>query len=111
LFGYILCVVGLATGTVNVEYAVLFFAVAIGYGTLLSFWAIVLEEFSFRRYPRFRDLVLMCVFALVESIGYRQLTVWFRVQAFWKFLRKDHAWGAMQRQGVVPKPPAGEANP
>jgi cellulose synthase/poly-beta-1,6-N-acetylglucosamine synthase-like glycosyltransferase len=111
LVGYIMCVIGLMTGTINTEFAILFLIVAVGYGTLLSFWAIVLEEFSFRRYPRFRDLMLMCLFALVESLGYRQMTVWFRLQAFWKFIRKDHGWGAMQRQGFLPKPPAPPAPP
>ena len=54
---------------------------------------IVLEEFSFRRYPRWKDLLLMVRFALLESFGFRQMTVWFRLQAFWKYFRGDHGWG------------------
>lgn len=109
VLGYILTIVGLLLGAINMEFAWLFLAVALGYGTLLSFWAIVLEEFSFRRYPRRKDLLLMLRFALLESFGYRQLTVWFRLQAFWKYFRGDHGWGAMKREGFATKGASKEA--
>jgi cellulose synthase/poly-beta-1,6-N-acetylglucosamine synthase-like glycosyltransferase len=99
LVGYVLVALALFSGAVNGEFALLFLLVALAYGTLLSVWAIVLEEVSFRRYPRFRDLWWMLGFAILENFGYRQLTVWYRLQAFWKFLRGDHGWGVMTREG------------
>lgn len=99
VIGYVVTILALVLGAISAKFALLFLFVALGYGTLLSFWAIVLEEFSFRRYPRRRDLLLMVKFALLESFGYRQLTVWFRLQAFWRILMRDHGWGRMDREG------------
>jgi hypothetical protein len=41
----------------------------------------------------------MLGFAVLESFGYRQMTVWFRVRAFWRWLRGVRTWGVMQREG------------
>src|SRR5207237_745163 len=57
VFGYGITVAGLALGVVNVPFALLFVLVAWGCGMLLSLWAVVLEEVSFRRYRRVGDLV------------------------------------------------------
>lgn len=102
--GIVLAVLGLATGLVDVRYAVLFFAAAAGYGMLLSMWAVVLQEIAFPRYQRRRDLVAMLLATLTENFGLRQLTVWFRLQGFWRALRGVHTWGAMERQGFRPPP-------
>jgi hypothetical protein len=40
-------------------------------------------------------------FALVEGIGYRQMTVLFRLQSFWKFSRGVETWGRMTREGFT----------
>ena len=41
------------------------------------------------------------VWTLVESLGYRQLTVLWRLRGLWKFLRKNTDWGEMQRRGFA----------
>jgi cellulose synthase/poly-beta-1,6-N-acetylglucosamine synthase-like glycosyltransferase len=99
LFGYATLIVGLMLGAVDLEFAWLFFCAAVLYGTLLSAWAVLLEEVTFRRYESARDVVRLLMYALVEAFGYRQMTVWFRVKAFWKLLRGDKDWGVMQREG------------
>ena len=110
LLGYVLLAVSLLLGNVNAKFAPLFLLCAIAYGLMLSFWSIALEEFTFRRYPTRRDLLRLGGFALAESFGYRQLTVLYRLRAFWKYFTKDQTWGAMQRQGfaapAASKPPA-----
>jgi cellulose synthase/poly-beta-1,6-N-acetylglucosamine synthase-like glycosyltransferase len=100
LLGWIALGLGLWLGAVDAQFALLFLAVAVGYGMLLSIWAIVLEEMSFRKYPRRRDFWKMIGFALVEGLGYRQLTVLFRLQAFWRFARRSESWGRMTREGI-----------
>jgi cellulose synthase/poly-beta-1,6-N-acetylglucosamine synthase-like glycosyltransferase len=102
--GYVLLVVGLLLGNLDPQFAPLFLLCAIAYGALLSFWAIVLEEFTFRRYQRRTDVLRLCWYAVVEPFGYRQMNVWFRLKAFWKYLRSDHSWGTMTRQGFGPPP-------
>jgi len=84
---------------VNVSFALLFVLVAWGYGMLLSIWAVVLEEVSFRRYRRFVDLFRMLLFASLENFGYRQMTVWWRLKAFRNVAKGVHVWGDMARKG------------
>ncbi len=97
--GYITTIAGLALHMLDVQFALLFLFVAWGYGMLLSLWAIVLEEVSFRRYRRVSDLVLLLSDALVETFGYRQRTVWWRLKAFWSVVRQRREWGEMTRKG------------
>jgi cellulose synthase/poly-beta-1,6-N-acetylglucosamine synthase-like glycosyltransferase len=99
VFGYVITIVGLVVGAVSIPFALLFVLVAWGYGMLLSIWAVVLEEVSFRRYRRFGDLVRLVLFATLENFGYRQCGVWWRLRAFFSFGRRRHVWGEMTRRG------------
>jgi cellulose synthase/poly-beta-1,6-N-acetylglucosamine synthase-like glycosyltransferase len=104
LLGYLLTIVGLAIGAISLKFALLFFAVAVGYGMLLSFWAVVLEDLTFRKYPRRSDTWRLIAFAFIEGLGFRQMTVLFRLQAFWKYFRGVESWGVMTREGFGAKP-------
>jgi len=99
LLGYVITIAGLSFGVVNVSFALLFVLVAWGYGMLLSIWAVVLEEVSFRRYRRLGDLFRMLLFASLENLGYRQMTVWWRLKAFANVAKRSHVWGDMARKG------------
>ncbi len=69
------------------------------YGVFLSSGAVLLEEISFHRYPRPRDLVRLLLVGIAENFGYRQLTVVWRLRAFIDHARGVRSWGAMQRVG------------
>lgn len=99
VFGYVITVVGLIAGVVNISFALLFILVAWGYGMLLSLWAVVLEEVSFHRYRRPGDLVRLVLFATLENFGYRQCGVWWRLRAFFTLRGRKHVWGEMTRRG------------
>lgn len=103
--GVVLTITGLALGLVQPSLAVLFFAVSWGYGMMLSLWAVVLEEVSFRRYREPGDLARLLLFASLENFGYRQATVIWRLGAFVSVLRRNRAWGEMARRGFE-RPPA-----
>jgi cellulose synthase/poly-beta-1,6-N-acetylglucosamine synthase-like glycosyltransferase len=102
VIGYAVTAVGLWLGVLDVPIAVLFFLVALSYGMILSFWGIVLEEVGFRRYRRWGDLGRLLLFAALENFGYRQLTVWYRLRAFWSAMRDRSGWGRMTRTGFAP---------
>ena len=99
VLGYVVTIVGLAYGVINVSFALLFLLVAWGYGMLLSLWAVALEEASFRRYRRVGDLARLLLFATLEAFGYRQCTVWWRLKAFVTVWRRRQVWGEMTRKG------------
>jgi cellulose synthase/poly-beta-1,6-N-acetylglucosamine synthase-like glycosyltransferase len=106
LFGWFALPLGLYLGAVSRDFALLFLVVAVGYGLLLSVWAVILEATSFRRYRRVSDYLALLGFAVLENFGYRQMTLYFRLQAFWKYYKGVQSWGAMTREGFAPKPPA-----
>jgi cellulose synthase/poly-beta-1,6-N-acetylglucosamine synthase-like glycosyltransferase len=100
LSGYILLPILLLLGYLDLSYAAAFMVLSILYSVLVSILAVLLEDIAFRRYPSPRDLAFLVSAAVLEHLGYRQLTVWWRVRAFWEFLRGDLSWGAMERRGV-----------
>ncbi|MDQ2695509.1 MAG: glycosyltransferase family 2 protein [Pseudomonadota bacterium] len=91
--------IGLPAGVVNVPFAVLFFLAAYGYGLLLSALSLLLDELGFHRYGRMRDRFLLLLWALLENLGYRQLTVFWRLRGLVRFLRRRTEWGVMERRG------------
>jgi cellulose synthase/poly-beta-1,6-N-acetylglucosamine synthase-like glycosyltransferase len=97
--GLIAIAVSIILHTINVQFALLFYLTAYGLGTALTAFTLVLEDVSFHRYETFRDRRLLFWWALLENIGYRQLTVYWRLRGLWKFLRGRKEWGAMDRKG------------
>ena len=100
LSGYIMLPVIWALGFLSPSVAFVFFVLAIMYMVLVSALAVLLEDLAFRRYASVGDLGRLLIGAVLENFGYRQLTVWWRVRAFWEYLRGDLSWGAMERRGV-----------
>ena len=94
----------LALGAVDWSFAAMFFLVAYGLGLVISVFTLALEEWSYRAYGGLRDRLLLLGFAFVEGLGYRQLSVVWRLRGLVKYARGRTEWGAMPRSGfaVVP---------
>jgi cellulose synthase/poly-beta-1,6-N-acetylglucosamine synthase-like glycosyltransferase len=99
LFGYLGVAIGVAAHAIDLDFVWLFLSVVVLYGMLLSVWAILLEEVSFRRYTRPGDVVRLLLASVMEAFFYRPLTLVFRLRAFWRLLRGDRRWGEMKREG------------
>ena len=99
LVGYLMVAVAMTTGQFDSRFALMFLAVSMGFGTLLSFWAVLLEQLTFRRYTHQNDVWRLLLFAVLENVGYRQLTAWWRLKAFVNYARGDRGWGTMVREG------------
>ncbi len=100
LGGLALVALGFAVGAVGAGYFALFLAVAYGYAVVVSLAVLAIEELSFHKYPRWRDLGTLLVAGLLENVGYRQLTAWWRLEGAWHALTgRAPVWGAMTRQG------------
>jgi cellulose synthase/poly-beta-1,6-N-acetylglucosamine synthase-like glycosyltransferase len=79
----------------------LFFLLAVAYGTLLSMGSVVLEEITLRRYPRLRDVMILMAFAVVENIGYRQVVTFFKAYGVLQSFRKRRTWEVVEHEGLA----------
>jgi len=106
LLGVTTALLGLAFGLLDPSFAALFFAVALGYGILLSIAALLVEEISYHRYDRWSDLGAAVAASFMENVGYRQLHSWWRLQGLWQAVRRRHLeWGVMTRTGFSTETP------
>ena len=90
--GYVLIPVSFLLGLTPLYLFLLFILLAFVYGALLSVGGVLLEELTYRRYPKMRDLLRLLLYAALENFGYRQLIVLFRVQGFFQYLRGKKTW-------------------
>jgi cellulose synthase/poly-beta-1,6-N-acetylglucosamine synthase-like glycosyltransferase len=100
LLGYVVVPISYLVGMLNARHMAAFLAVAFLLSMLLSVFAVLLDDITFRRYARARDLALLILASVVENLGYRQVTVWWRVCAFWEYWRGHVGWGQMERRGL-----------
>ena len=100
LLGYVVLPIAYLAGILNTQAIVPFLAVAFLFSMLLSVFAVLLDDITFRRYSRVRDLALLILVSVIENLGYRQITVWWRVCAFWEYWRGQKSWGQMERRGL-----------
>jgi cellulose synthase/poly-beta-1,6-N-acetylglucosamine synthase-like glycosyltransferase len=99
-FGILVVPVGLLLGVINIPFAVLFLLIAYGYAIFVTLCSLAVEEWAYHRHERWRDLALIVVASVVENIGYRQLTVVWRLEGWWSSVRnKKQVWGVMTRTG------------
>jgi hypothetical protein len=103
LGGLVVTVVLFVLGEISVGYFVAFVLVSIGLGVMLTTASLVLEEFSYRRYRRGRDIARLLVYSVVENIGYHQLHDIWRAAGYVDIARRKTGWGAQQRRGFVDK--------
>ena len=101
-FGFIVFFLALIAGIAPPAYILAFLGLAVAAGVALSVAAVALEELSFRRYSRPRDLARMIAAAFIENLGYRQLATWWRIKGLISAMRGDHSWGTLERRGFKP---------
>jgi cellulose synthase/poly-beta-1,6-N-acetylglucosamine synthase-like glycosyltransferase len=100
--GYFMVPLALLFGMVPVPLFILFVVLSLVYGSFLSVGAVLLEELTYRRYPNFRDLALLLVYAVLENIGYRQVVLYYRVQGVFKFIFGFRQWEKVTHVGATP---------
>ena len=96
-------VLGLAVwfglGLVDLRFAFFFLLLVYGWGLLFSIGALLLDELTSRRYEGLADRVLLVCWALIEPLGYRQLTVIWQLRGMIRAARGRSDWGEMSRRG------------
>ncbi|KAA0548137.1 glycosyltransferase family 2 protein [Bacillus sp. BGMRC 2118] len=100
LIGFIIMVVSIFIGGIYFEFAILLFLMSILYGSVFSMMAVLLEEWSLRKFPKVMDIVRLVFFSLTETLWYRPLTVLWRCEGIWHIVIRKRGWGEMIRKGV-----------
>jgi cellulose synthase/poly-beta-1,6-N-acetylglucosamine synthase-like glycosyltransferase len=100
VLGLVALPIAVALDLLAVDFLVVFLMLSIGVGVLLSFGALSLEEFSYRRHTRNRDIVRLLAYAVAENFGYRQLTSFWRLMGLVDVARGETTWGVMPRKGL-----------
>lgn len=95
--GYLTFVASFWLGLINFEFFMLFLAVSVLYGIFLSTSAILLDEYNFSKYSEIKEYLLLMLYSIIENVGYRQLTAWWRFSAFLTYRKKSKVWGDMKR--------------
>jgi cellulose synthase/poly-beta-1,6-N-acetylglucosamine synthase-like glycosyltransferase len=82
-----------------------FMLAAVGMGLALSASALLLEEMSFHLYRQPRQLGALLLAMLLENVGYRQLTAWWRLRALVRWIAGGSVqWGDMTRSATWQSP-------
>jgi cellulose synthase/poly-beta-1,6-N-acetylglucosamine synthase-like glycosyltransferase len=102
--GLVAMALALGLGAVNLPFAALFLLTAYGWGLLLTLSSLLLHQITTEQPFSVGDLPALVGWSLVENLGYRQLTVVWRLRGWWRYLRGRRDWGTMSRVGF--KPPA-----
>jgi cellulose synthase/poly-beta-1,6-N-acetylglucosamine synthase-like glycosyltransferase len=99
--GLPLVIAAFAVGRVSLTFVGAFLVVSILLGAVLSVSALALEEFSFRRHARDRDVLRMVGYSVLENFGYRQLVDVWRLLGLVDAARRKRSWGEMRRRGLA----------
>lgn len=82
LIGYAGLAVGLAIGVLDSSFAWAYLASVVGYGILLSVWTVVFQSVFFQRADQPGEILRLLGYAVVESLGYRQILALYRTTAY-----------------------------
>lgn len=91
--GYVFAAVALALGFIDHGAVVAFLTLSVGLGILLSVSSLLLQELVLRAFPRFRDVLVLCGYAVVENVGYRQVYAAWRIIGFLRWAgKRGYKW-------------------
>lgn len=105
--GYLMVLLAVLFGLLNMEIALLLFVSTILMGVLISLASLAIAEED-RMYFTFRDTVTLILYGILENFGPRQLISVWRVSGYLKILKKPAAWDKGERKGFSALRPGSE---
>lgn len=98
VMGYISVPISFLLGVVDLHFMLSFFLVAVLYGIILSVGALLMEENTFRKYPRISQILKLFLYSILDNFGYRQLNTIYKVEAMAGYRKNKSSWGSIQRR-------------
>jgi cellulose synthase/poly-beta-1,6-N-acetylglucosamine synthase-like glycosyltransferase len=102
-FGTFLVPFSFIVGAMPLSFFLLIIFLAVGYGTLLSMGAVLLEETTLHRYPRLKHVLILMVYSIFENVGYRQILTLFRAQGVFRYFTGLRKWEHVEHEGATPR--------
>ena len=117
LGGYLLVLFLLGMGKllgyqfINYQYLWAFLLASLGYGVAVNVLAVLVGAWRFRfgladrlqrgllPFSRRRDVLILLLYAVLENVGYRQLTLYWRLRGLWDAWRGKTGWEKFARVG------------
>jgi cellulose synthase/poly-beta-1,6-N-acetylglucosamine synthase-like glycosyltransferase len=96
--GYLMVVAAFILGLLNAEIALLLFISTVLMGVFISISALMIAEKD-TSYYKFKDLLILLLYAIVENFGPRQIFSFWRVSGFLKMFGNQSGWGKATRKG------------
>lgn len=100
--GFLYTIILAIAGLVNWPFFFLNFSFVYSLAVCLSIWAVLLEEITFHKYRRKRDVLKLIGVAFIEPFIYPIYTL-FAVRGNIEFLRRKKSWGTAKRNGFEKK--------
>ena len=98
-------------GLVSTQHLLMFFAVSILYGTMLSIGAVLMglwtedrlaggrDSVALFRYGGITNALILVGYATLSMVGYRQMQLYYLCKGFVGFLKGRQTWGKFKREG------------
>jgi len=115
LLGYITLPILFVLDNLNYSYLILFTAVSIIYGIFLSVLSVVMSAWPVKTaetdlqgksliyFKGIKEIIILVIAAILENLGYRQLTVWWRIKGIVDFFKGKKGWEKFERKGFSTK--------
>ena len=104
IMGYGIVITSFLAGVIDLEFLMLFLTLSVLLGVFFSTGAILLEEITYKRYPKIRSLLVLLFYGVIENFGYRQITSLWRTQALINaLLRRKKGWEHVTKHGFITK--------
>lgn len=104
LIGYVSIIFGLVFGGSDRIFLGEVILVGYAFSILVSIGSIVLEEMTYRRYERVREVATLIAYSFLEYFPYHQMNLWWRIKGTLQFLAGTGEWTPIKRTRVGQKP-------
>lgn len=101
VLGLLLMPVLFLLGWVDDSVFAIYIGLAFFAGVVFSLAAVLIDQIYFPRYRFPRDAILLLAFSLIEDFGYRQMYLWWRLEATWNFFFGTVVWRVSERRGFA----------
>ncbi|MCP3934255.1 MAG: glycosyltransferase family 2 protein [Actinomycetia bacterium] len=101
LLAWLFIIGGALIGMVDPNLALLYLTMAYGSGIALNLFTLMVDDVAFHHHRGFDSRLRLVGYAIFEQVGFRQMTVIWRLWGTLAFLQGKTEWGDQERKGFA----------